>query len=190
MKRTLIVLTLSLLLSQVKAQIGLRGGLNYSNVSVDTGGPNIGEDAKPGFHIGLQSAFNLLSLHVRPGVFYHVKGGKVLDNGASDNTDLHYIEIPLNLGFKIGGDNLALIPELGPYFGYLLNTESGFFNDLDDRLNKSDWGINFGLVVQISNLGIGANYSNSLTSIASSDLVGEAFRTTNGNFSVFAYVNL
>ena len=190
MRNLLLALLLVFSLSQLSSQIGIRGGLNYSNVSVDGGGPNIGEDAKPGFHLGFQGAINFGGLNIRPALLYHVKGGKVVDNGASDNTNLQYLEVPINLGFKIGGDRFAIIGEAGPYFGYLLNTSSGFFNDLDDRLDKSDWGINFGLVVEFSDLGVGANYSNSLSSIANEDRLGQAFKTTNGNFSVFIYMNI
>ena len=170
------------------AQIAFRGGLNYSNVKVDSGGPDFGTDSKAGFHLGLQGDLRLGGINLRPALLYHLKGGKVEMNGATNNTNLHYIEVPVNLALKLGGDNLGIIAEAGPYFGYLLNTSSGLFSDLEERLNKSDWGINFGAVLELSDLGFGANYSNSLSNIAKEDQIGEAFKTTNGNLSFFIYM--
>ncbi len=172
----------------LKGQIALRGGLNYSNVSVDSGGPDFGMDSKTGYHLGLQGNIGLGGVNIRPALLYHLKGGKAEDNGATGNVNLHYLEVPVNLGLKVGGDNLALILEAGPYFGYLFDTSSGFIDNLGDRLDKSDWGANFGAVVEISDLGIGVNYSNSLSSIATDDQLGQAFKTTNGNLSLFGYM--
>lgn len=169
-------------------QIAFRAGLNYSNVSVDAGGPDFGTNSKAGYHVGFQGDLSIGSLTLRPALLYHVKGGKADDNGSIGNTNLHYLEIPVNLALKLGGDRFALIVEAGPYFGYLLNTSSGFIDNLDDRLNKTDWGINFGAAIEISDIGFGVNYSNSLSSIATEDQIGEAFKTTNGNFSLFAYI--
>ena len=188
MQRIFILFVFTFIASTMSAQVAFRGGLNYSNVSVDSGGPDFGNDSKAGFHLGLQGNIGLGGVQLRPALLYHLKGGKAEDNGATGNVNLHYLEVPLNLGLKLGGDKLALIVEGGPYFGYLMNTSSGFFDDLDDRLNKSDWGANFGAVIEISDLGFGVNYSNSLSSIAKEDRLGQAFKTTNGNFSIFGYL--
>lgn len=173
---------------QLSSQIAFRGGLNYSNVSVDPGGVDFGSDSKIGYHLGLQGHISLAGANLRPAVLYNVKGGRVEANGALQNTSLHYLEVPIDLALKFGGEKLAIILEAGPYFGYLLNTESGFANNIKDRLNKSDWGINFGAVIELSGLGIGANYSNSLGSISRTDQIGQAFKTTNGNLSLFGYM--
>ena len=188
MKQLLILSAFLFTFSQLDGQLALRGGLNYSNVKVDSGGPDFGTGSKAGYHLGLQGELNLGGAKVRPAILYHLKGGKVEDNGADDNVNLHYLEIPVNLALKFGGDKLALIAEAGPYFGYLLDTSSGLIDDLGNRLDKSDWGINFGAVIELSDLGFGANYSNSLSSIAREDQLGQAFRTTNGNLSLFIYL--
>lgn len=172
------------------SQIAVRGGLNYSKVSVDNGGPNIGSDNKPGFHVGLQTNLSLGGfLGLRPALLYHLKGGKSETTGGNtSNSNLHYFEVPMNLGLLLGSENARIIIEAGPYFGYLLNASSGIFNDLGDNLKKTDWGANFGAVVEISNLGIGANYSNSLSSIAKEDQFTQAFKLKNGNLALFLYI--
>lgn len=188
MKQVIIVLISLFLYTNSSGQIAFRGGLNYSNVSVEGTNVDFGADSKIGYHLGLQGHIALGGLNLRPALLYHVKGGKAEDNGSIGNTNLHYIEVPLNLALKLGGESLAVIAEAGPYFGYLVNTSSGFIDNLDDRLNKSDWGINFGVVVELSGLGIGVNYSNSLISIAREDQIGGAFKTKNGNLSLFGYL--
>ncbi len=172
----------------VYSQVAVRGGLNYSNVSVDGSNVDFGSGSKIGYHLGLQGDFVLAGLRLRPALLYHVKGGKGETSGATGNTNLHYLEVPVNLALKIGGDAFSIIGEAGPYFGYLLNTSSGFVDNLDDRLNKSDWGINFGGAIELQGLGVGINYSNSLSNIAKEEQISGAFKTTNGNLTLFGYL--
>ncbi len=188
MNKLILILTFLLAHQVMSGQVAFRGGLNYSNVSVDGSNVDFGSESKIGYHLGLQGHISLGGLNLRPALLYHVKGGKAESNGTIGNTNLHYVEVPVDLAFKIGGEKLAVIFEAGPYFGYLVNTSSGFIDNLDDRLNKTDWGINFGAVIELSGLGIGANYSNSLSSIAKEDQITGAFKTKNGNLSLFAYL--
>ena len=142
-------------------------------------------DRKPGFHVGLNGNIPLGSvLSLRPAALYHIKGATFANNGTDENTDLKYIEVPLNLGLHFG----PVVLEGGPYFGYLLNTSMGLFDE--DNFEKSDWGANFGAVVEISNLGIGLNYSNSLSNIAKGERWDNATKITNGNLALFLYIKL
>ncbi len=188
MYRILLIALLSISAFTLTSQVAFRGGLNYSNVSVDGDNVDFGSGSKIGYHLGLQGDISLLRIRLRPALLYHVKGGKSETAGATGNTNLHYIEVPVNLAIKLGGDSFGIIGEAGPYFGYLLNTSSGFIDNLDSRLNKSDWGVNFGVAIELSGLGFGANYSNSLSSIAKEDQIGGAFKTTNGNLTLFGYL--
>ena len=177
---TTLLITVSFALS---AQLGLRGGINYSDVSIN-GISDVETGSKIGFHAGLQGHLGIGNiLSVRPALLYNIKGAKVDQSGASDSKSLHYLEVPINLGLKLGTDAFALILEGGPYFGYLVNTGDGLFNDI----GKSDWGANFGAVIELDNIGIGANYSNSLTDVDGSDQIDQAFRLKNGNLAAFIY---
>ena len=187
MKNILVLLLLATSLS-LSSQVGLRGGLNYSNVMVDGASVDFGAGSKIGYHLGLQGDLTLLGLNLRPALLYHVKGGRSETAGATGNTNLHYVEIPVNLALKLGSNRYKLIAEAGPYFGYLVNTSSGFIDDIGDRFNSTDWGINFGLVLELDGLGIGANYSNSLSNIARDDQISGAFKTTNGNLALYGYL--
>ena len=170
----------------LKGQIGLRGGINYSDVTIE-GLTNVTTDSKIGIHAGLQGYFQLGGLlNIRPAVLYNIKGSKVDAFGAAGNNSLHYLEVPINLGLKFGSDSFGIVLEGGPYFGYLMNISQGLFSDVD----KSDWGANFGAVVELDNLGIGLNYSNSLSGANGGASINQAFKLKNGNIAAFVYFKL
>ncbi|MFT6809596.1 MAG: hypothetical protein ACJA01_002834 [Saprospiraceae bacterium] len=183
MRKALIILIGILASSVAFGQIAFRGGINYSNVNID-GVSTIETDSKIGFHAGLQGNIAIGNvLAVRPALLYNIKGAKVTTNGADQSSALHYVEVPLNLGFRLGAGPIALILEGGPYYGYLVNTSDGLFNDI----GKSDWGANFGAIIELDDIGIGVNYSNGLNDIEKEDQIGQAFKLQNGNLAVFAY---
>ena len=96
----------------------IRSGLNYSNISIDSNTDDVVFNSKPGFHLGLNTNIPVGKLwSLRPAALYHLKGAISDDAGATEDTDLSYIEVPVNLGLNIG----PLVIEGGPYFGYLLN---------------------------------------------------------------------
>lgn len=183
-----IILSLLLFVSFVSIGLGqvmIRGGLNYSNIDINSQVDDEVFDRKPGYHIGLNANIPLGSLFsIRPAALYHLKGATIGSGGATQDMNLKYIEVPINLGLNLG----PLVLEAGPYFGYLLNTSEGLFNS--DNFEKSDWGANFGAVVELSNLGIGLNYSNSLINIARGDRWDQATKLSNGNLALFLYIKL
>lgn len=185
----ILALVFMLLTFMATSQVGLRGGLNYSNVMVDGANVDFGAGSKVGYHLGLQGNVNLLGIKLRPALLYHVKGGRTEAAGSEGNANLHYIEVPVNLSLSLGTGKYKVIGEAGPYFGYLFDTSSGFIENLDERLKSTDWGINFGLVLELDGLGIGVNYSNSLSDISRDDQVAGAFKTTNGNLALYGYLN-
>ena len=185
MKRLGLLLCFMMASLWLSSQIMVRGGLNYSNISIDSNTDDVVFNSKPGFHIGLNGNIPVGSLwSLRPAALYHLKGAEVENGGVMENTDLNYIEIPVNLGLNLG----PLVIEGGPYWGYLLNTSTGIFNE--ESFSKSDWGANFGAVLELQKLGIGVNYSNSLSDISSGDRLGAATELTNGNLSLFLYIKL
>lgn len=186
MKKILILVTFWVAaISTTDAQIMIRGGVNFSDIAIDSDTHSEVFDRKPGFHVGLNGNLaigNLLNL--RPAVLYHLKGADVTTGGNTGAANLHYLEVPVNLGISIG----PLVVEAGPYFGYLLNSDTGVLNQ--ESFDRSDWGANFGAILELSDIGIGLNYSNSLSNIAKDDRWGQATKLTNGNLSIFAYYKM
>ncbi len=182
MKNITITLLLCFTISVTYSQLALRGGLNYSDVTIE--GIDVMTESKVGFHAGLQGHLGVGTLlSIRPALLYNIKGTKVETSGASESKSLHYLEAPLDLAIKIGLSDLAVIIEGGPYIGYLVNTADGIF----DKIDKTDWGINFGAVIELSTLGIGINYSNSLSEVEREDQINQAFKLKNGNLAAFVY---
>lgn len=180
MKKIILLSLLAMMTMAATAQLMIRGGVNYSDINIDNSTMSEVFDRKPGFHVGLNGNLPIGNiLNLRPALLYNIKGAEVDNGGTMETMNLHYLELPVNLGIKLG----PLVVEAGPYYGYLLNADTGIFNQ--DSFEKQDWGANFGAVLQLRDLGIGANYSNSLSNVARGDQWEEATKLTNGNLSIF-----
>jgi len=195
MKRSFLVTFMILAASALSAQgIGLRGGLNLSNLV----GEGASDDAKmkAGFHIGIDYEVAVApDFYFAPGLLFSTKGSKSkseVSNSFFSYTEeikinLNYLEIPLNLVYKpmIGEGNLILA--FGPYLGLgmggkmktEINLDSGsetdevdisFGSDEDDFLKPFDMGANisFGYLFS-SGLSVQLNTQLGLINISTSD---------------------
>jgi len=116
-------------MSQVR--VGVKGGLNLANISVDNDGSVDNNRSLTRYHIGVIADMPLIKdiLSFQPGVFYSSKGSK-LESGDKDNPSLtdpysrattnpQYIEVPLNFVGKVPiGANARLFAGIGPYFAF------------------------------------------------------------------------
>ncbi len=116
-------------MSQVR--VGVKGGLNLSNISVDNDGSVDNNRTLTGYHIGIITDLPLIKniLSFQPGVFYTTKGSK-LESGNKSSPSLtdpysryttrpKYIEVPLNFVGKVPlGANARLFAGIGPYFAF------------------------------------------------------------------------
>ncbi len=157
-------------LSISKAQIGLRAGINFSNVV----GHNVGDEKlnlkiNTGFHAGVVYDVRLSEdFAVQPGLLFSTKGSKEKGVPGPDNYTFTktgcYLELPINIIYHpvLGKGNLLL--GAGPYLGYglggtwknesTLNTKGTlvFVNDFNQYDNaggknlvygkKIDYGVN------------------------------------------------
>lgn len=115
--------------SQVR--VGVKGGLNLANISVDNEGSVDNKKTYPTFHVGVIADMPLIKdiLSFQPGVFYSSKGSK-LETGDKESpsvtnpyskstTNPQYIEIPLNFVGKVPiGSDVRLFAGIGPYFAF------------------------------------------------------------------------
>src|ERR1044072_8717406 len=116
-------------MSQVR--VGVKGGLNLSNISVGNDGSVDNNRTLTGYHIGVITDLPLIKniLSFQPGVFYTTKGSK-LESGSKSSPSLtdpysrfstrpSYIEVPLNFVGKIPlGADARLFAGIGPYFAF------------------------------------------------------------------------
>jgi hypothetical protein len=116
-------------MSQVR--VGVKGGLNLANISVDNDGSVDNNRTYPSFHVGVIADMPLIKdiLSFQPGVFYSSKGSKLESGNESSpsltdpyskfTTNPQYIEVPLNFVGKIPlSTNCRLFAGIGPYFAF------------------------------------------------------------------------
>lgn len=177
------LVTLQSAQAQQGPRVGLKGGLNLSNLYVDEADD---ENARIGWHAGFYA--QLLSTEafaIQPEVNFSTKGtgltyGTIGNNGINIENDtkfiLNYIDIPVLAVFKLG--EVAEI-HAGPYWAYLVSAQiknnagdpNNEFNTVDrDNFDKWDYGLVGGIGF---NLGkgaqLGARYNYGLNKIAESN---------------------
>mgnify|MGYP002625895421 CR=1 FL=1 len=147
----------------------IRGGVNFSNLSVE----GEGLDSRTGFHGGVNVDIPLLqSLYLSTGLYYTTKGyGKVheegeymVENKVEHKASANYLEIPVLASYRYDfSDNAQLQVNVGPYFAYGIGgkikyTENEYYRSLgswaineeresdyfDDDTNKFDVGLQIG----------------------------------------------
>ncbi len=103
----------------------IRGGVNFSNLSVE----GDGLDSRTGFHGGVNVDIPLLqSLYLSTGLYYTAKGYSINvdDDGASKNIYTaeykaagNYLELPVLASYRYDfSDNAQLQVNVGPYLAY------------------------------------------------------------------------
>ncbi|MDB5264342.1 MAG: hypothetical protein JWQ14_3625 [Adhaeribacter sp.] len=187
----LLIAMFSLSLAQAQVKLGIKGGINYSNIAGDLQEENHYEN-KIGFLGGVTANFPLVGdgfLSLQPELLYSQKGYQYQDDKVTiDNAtysikgkrNFNYLDLPVLLRVNAGG----LFFEGGPQASYLLgirdNTEienEGTGNDTKnwkkiekDNLAELEIGYVAGVGYQAANgLGIGLRYNGSINHLAKSD---------------------
>jgi len=141
------------------SQIGIKGGLNFSNLN------NSDFDNLSGFQIGLFLHFKLSkTVHLNTGFNYSQKGfiipksilGAPLDG---EEVSINYIEIPVNFAFHIKtGQQSSVFAQAGPYLAIEIS---------GDASEATDYGLNFGVGFEYMQLQIAFNYGLGLNQVVS-----------------------
>jgi hypothetical protein len=129
MKRLIIASVFLLFVSFVFAQgdffdLGLKGGINVSKLSVDADDYNDKSVNKVNF--GAYARLNLGRIYIQPEAYYSNKGGKIDKIGwdTPSEFDLKALDIPVLLGVKIiNKEALNFRVMAGPMFSYLADKE-------------------------------------------------------------------
>lgn len=176
-----IISTSLLMQTELKAQqkVGIKGGLNLSNLTGDTNDKNL----LAGFHVGgwLEAPVTE-ALSIQPELLFSQKGLKQDYNWDELNVEtrlrLNYLEIPVNLVYHLSKDFSF---EGGPYIGYLLSAKmeatsennSGsieYLKELDrNDFNQFDFGLGFGLRYYFNPLYLGFNYKAGFANITNNE---------------------
>jgi len=149
-----------------QAAIGLKAGLNVSNLS-NSSGYDMG--SKLGFNGGLLAHIHLnRSLALQPEAEYSSQGAKYTVNGAEHTLSLNYINIPIQIQYMFGN---GFRLHTGPQAGFLAGVkdkiggdETGYFTSQDFKTVDFSWSAGLGYL-STSGLGVDARYNFGLSNI-------------------------
>ena len=163
----IIILGISMMINAQDVKFGLKGGVNFASFS----GKDVENvDSKTAFHVGVLAEIPLLDkFSLQPELLYSVQGIKENDDNAEFK--LNYLQLPL-MGKYYVTDEFSL--EAGPQVGFLLSAkakvEGEGEGDIKDNMNKTDFGLNFGLGYTLGNrLNVNARYNFGLSKIYNKD---------------------
>ncbi len=189
MKKFLMTLLAASMLSAVAvpavaANIGLKAGINVSNLSTE------GVKNYLGYQAGLAFQFDLpLWFSIQPDLIFHVKGTRVEDTNLQA-LGLGYLEVPVNIqwGPRFLDGNIRVFLQGSPFIGYAIS------KDLKDahgnsyawnNVNRFEYGVGAGLGVQLWRFQLTAQYNWSFGRLGSGNIADETLRTlfSESNFS-------
>jgi hypothetical protein len=155
-------------------RLGIKGGINFANVTAKMSGASMSPKSLTGFHVGGVADFDLKNnLAFNTGLLYTVKGfsGEDTESGKLKES-LNYLEVPLNLAYKIPiKDQSKFFIQAGPYLAFGLNaketvgseSQSGSFKDAG--VKSLDYGLGLGAGVELGSFVAGIQYQLGLADI-------------------------
>ncbi|WP_448518302.1 porin family protein [Rhodoflexus sp.] len=136
----------SLAYAQSPLSVGLRGGVNFANLSAE----NTSFDSRTGINFGAFLTYSVKETFGITGeINYAQKGART----SASKLNINYVEIPLHFTYFFGKGNLRPKLMAGPYVGFLMNSEIEIANttvNAKDLYNSTDFG---------ASLGAGLHYS-------------------------------
>lgn len=188
-KTGILGLCLALLAPAAQSQValGLKGGLNVSNLN-GLDADNYQTKALVGVHGGVYAAINLgRNFALQPELAYSTQGAKL--EGATD-TDykINYMNIPVMVRFLT---DAGLFLEAGPQIGFQVGDVS--VDNFDQDIKKSDFAVGAGLgfMGKSQGFGIGARYNvgiSKLEDVNSSSFSNADYK--NGVLQISLYLRL
>jgi len=170
----------------LKSRVGIKGGVNLSQLYVDQADVNY-ENNKIGLHAGLFAKIPFSDfVALQPELLYSNQGSKISYNGSSllgiqsgeVRFNLHYVSLPI-LGVITAG---PLNFQAGPYVSYLVAADVkdlksdgtvGSQQDLDKNdFNSVDYGVAAGVALDVKGFQIGARYNYGFREVGKSDFAG------------------
>ena len=121
----LLILTATFNLANAQTKMGVKAGLNFSNVVIkDENGDKTATQSMPGILLGLTVDIPITSnFYIQPAVLYSKKGfkqetGGFFGSATNFKVTASYIEVPLNILYKPRLSAGHLLFGAGPYMGY------------------------------------------------------------------------
>jgi hypothetical protein len=184
--------------AQVRFDLGLKGGLNFANVSASS---SIAKnyDGRTGYHLGAYAMLKITKFAIQPEIIFS-RQGQTFSTPALNNLDasFDYINIPIMIKFYlVAGLNI----QAGPQFGFLSSAKgdvveaanavakgqdlTGFVKESDVSLGVgAGWDFPFGLNIT-ARYNIGLSDVNKFTN--SSIIPGNSLGNSEAKNQVFQF---
>jgi len=164
----LLFVTVSLF-AQLKFDLGLKAGVNFSKVSFDA--EDYSAESITKSHFGAFGRIGWDRVFVQPEFYFSGKGGDVTKNIASTMTSFNYksMDIPVLLGFRlIKGKAFDFHVVGGPVFSSVSSKEIKGENLLDKKFYEDNYfGIQYGVGVDVLFLTFDARMENGIGNLYS-----------------------
>src|SRR5690606_17127587 len=96
--------------AQSPVRLGVKAGLNLSNIIKDDGNNDFDTEMLPGFNAGLTLDINLIEgLGFTPELLYSTKGYKSNTSFGEFTQTTHFIDVPILASIRLGGSGLNLV---------------------------------------------------------------------------------
>ncbi len=184
-----IVIILTFILSinafSQNASLGVKGGLNLSNMIVKNDDETLSDDFKmlAGFHVYpfLEYSFSDI-FAIDAGLNFQSRGYSIIEDNFKLRFTTLYLDIPINAKFNFDLGSVKLFCNVGPYvafgIGGTVYTKTTIGNytttarrDIDwgDDLKSTDYGLNIGVGLDINNFIVGLNYGWGIANLSTID---------------------
>ncbi len=159
--------------SQVR--FGVKAGLNLASQKFSGFGINITGDNLVGFNVGGVVDIPVASsFYFQPGVSFSLRGTKSTFLDETAKTTLNYVDVPLNLMYKVKASKVAVVILAGPNIGFGISgksisdtdSEDVKFGSDEDQVKRLDFGLNFGAGVEFGKFQVTAQYGLGLSNLA------------------------
>ena len=193
MKKIIVILLVAVMgigVADAKFRFGIKAGVNVNNLSTNLK-DSFDKNNQAGWTAGLMTEFQIpiIGLGFDLSAMYNrLNSDLFLDGTTYAATNKNFIEIPLNLKYKISlpavGSIIAPYIFTGPAFAFKLDKET--IDDFKTKTCQVAWNVGVGLEL-IKHLQIGASYGFGINNIVSKIPVGITatdYKTKNNYWTV------
>lgn len=183
--------------------LGVRAGLNMTDLTVKMNGVSVSMDSHTTFHAGIayqHPIVRTLPLYLETGLYISGRGTSIsaedfdMDSDGKAKFNMLYLQVPALLSWHFDVRNISIQPVIGIYYGFgfygklkgVGNMKFDVFKDIENSgvkmFKRSDVGLRFGLGVTIKkHYYVGLGYDLGLLNISKEMEEG---KLTNGSFFI------
>jgi hypothetical protein len=136
-------------------KFGIKGGVNFANVSISSGGVSVSPGTLTTFSVGAFADLKAGAISVQPGLFYTGKGFKISEqiSNESAQVSLQYLQVPVNFVYHAPIVVGNIYFGAGPFAAFGISgksktTDGGSsqeeditFGDTENDIKRTEFGI-------------------------------------------------